>query len=443
MNEKQTKIAENTNLKRETKQIESELTLSQKAQKMLRLWCDSNSPYSCKLRTYLNYKDIPYQRMRINLNAYMKVIPDLVGMSIMPVVLTHNDDVLQDTTPIMALFEQEYPEKACIPDDPKLAFIMWLLEDFGDEYLTRFSMHNRWGNSLNRSTLSHRLGRSMSYGNVSLHASNVAPMILARQAGFDGPLGLTSDEIRHDLDSQLIELLGLFESHFCNHQFLLGDKPSLADFAVYGHFQAHLYQDPSSAQIMEKYGSRSCNWLDTITELGDVRGLAGQTIFGDWIKLDNKVPDTLKAILAFVAKTYIPFASGAALATHEKQKDYCANINGINTQFMTFQYRAWSFENVQNQFNDLTPIDKDFIQTLLIETQVQPQMMANGVLHCTLFDGFTPPLIKNATADARIAYLKLKAEKKAEKKAQEKALKKASLKQSSGQNKQEMDDASS
>jgi len=425
MNIKQNNPTENANLKREKEQIESELTLSQSEQGMLRLWCDANSPYSCKLRTYLNYKGIPYKRMRINLNVYMKDIPDRVGMSIMPVVLTANDDVLQDTTPIMALFEQEYPDNACIPDDQRLAFIMWLLEDFGDEYLTRFSMHYRWGNQLNRSTLSHRLGRNMSYGNMQLHATNVAPMILARQAGFDAPLGLISDEIRRDLDVQLVELLGLLEGHFADHQFLLGDRPSLADFAVYGHFQAHLYQDPSSAHIMETQGSRSCNWLDTISEFGDVRGLAGQTEFGNWINLDESVPETLKAILTFVAKTYIPFASGAALATHKKDKHFHANINGLETEFMTFQYRAWSFESVQNQFNDLIPIDKDFVQALLIETQVQPQMMANGVLHSTLFDGFTPPVIQNATADARIAYLKVKAEKKAQKKALEKAQKKA------------------
>ena len=419
------KIANNANLKRERRHLENEKLLQKNEQGMLRLWCDANSPYSCKLRTYLNFKGIPYKRMRINLNAYMKEIPDRVGMSIMPVILTASDEVLQDTTPIMALFEQEYPEKACIPDDQRLAFIMWLLEDFGDEYLTRFSMHYRWGNRLNRETLSHRLARNMSYGNIQLHASNVAPMILARQAGFDGPLGLVSDEIREDLEVQLIELLGLLEPHFARYQFILGDRPSLADFAIYGHFYAHLYQDPTSAHILETKGSRTCNWLDSITEFGDVRGLAGQTEFGDWLNFNQEVPDTLIAILKFVAKTYIPFAAGAALATSEKQKSYIAKVNGLETPFMTFQYRAWSFENVQNEFNDLVPQDKIFVQGLLHQTNIQPALMANGVLHCDLFDGFTPPVIKNATADAKIAYLKAKATLKAEKKANEKAAKKA------------------
>jgi len=37
--------------------------------------------------------------------------------------------------------------------------------------------------------------------------------------------------------------------------------------------------------------------------------------------------------------------------------------------------------------------------------------MENGILHCTLFDGFTPPVINNGIADARIKYLKEKQQK--------------------------------
>ncbi|MEH6344792.1 MAG: glutathione S-transferase family protein [Bermanella sp.] len=393
------------NLLREALEVEEALNLNDQQKDCFRLWCDVNSPYSCKLRTYLNYKAIPYKRMRINLKTYYNIIPEKVGMSIMPVMLTPKGEVLQDTTPIIEELEKTHSHNACIPPDPRLAFINWLLEDFSDEYLTRFSMHYRWGNDISRYTLSHRLGRSMSYGDVNMHASKVAPMVLSRQSGFDKPLGLTTDEARESLDKQLIDLLSILDEHFCQYQFLLGDKPCVADFAMYGHLCAHMLQDPYSAEIMEQFGSRTCNWIDTISEFGDNRGFVGQTEFGGWINLDEGVPQPLKQLLSFVAKTYIPFATGTALATHEKRKDFKANIYGLETNFKTFQYRAWSFENVQNHFLKLDKSEKSFVDSLLTETQVQPSMMGNGVLHCTLFDGFTPPYIKNGIADARIAYL--------------------------------------
>ncbi len=398
------------NLQREALEINKALNLNSKQQDCFRLWCDGNSPYSCKLRTYMNYKAIPYKRMRINFETYFNIIPAKVGMSIMPVIITPDDEVMQDTTPIIQEFEETYSANSCTPTDPRLAFIMWLLEDFGDEYLTRFSMHYRWGNDISRNTLSHRLGRSMSFGNVNMHASKVAPMILARQAGFDKPLGLDKAESRESLDGQFIDLLNILDQHFSQYQFLLGDKPSVADFALYGHLYAHMLQDPFSAEIMESNGSRTCNWIETISELGDTRGFIGQTEFGDWINLDEAVPETLKKLLTFVGKTYIPFATGTALATHEGRKEFDAKVYDLETSFMTFQYRAWSFENVQNHFVALNDKDKKLVDELLIATEVQPSMMGNGILHCKLFDGFTPPYIKEGMADARIAYLKEKEE---------------------------------
>lgn len=393
-----------SNIEREQKQVVDDALLSPSEKGHYRLWCDPNSPYSCKLRTYMNFKEIPYKRQRINFQTYFVEIPEKVGMNIMPVLIDDQDTILQDTTPIMVYLEEKYPDNSCIPRDENLQFLMWLLEDFGDEYLTRFSMHYRWGNDISKNTLSHRLARSMSYGMADMHATKVGPTIAERQTGFDGPLGLTSDEARASLDQQLIDLLTILDKHFETYQFILGDRPSLADFAIYGHMMAHMYQDPASAEIMEGHGSRVCNWLDTITEFGDVRGAAGQTSFGDWLDLSESLPETLFELLAFVAKTYIPFACGVAKATADSEKSFTANIYGLDTSFRTFQYRAWSFESVQNKF--LTLSSPAFLESILTETGIQPEMMAGGVLHCTLFDGFTPPIIKNGIADARIKYLK-------------------------------------
>ena len=400
------------NLLREQQALLDDLQLKQDHQERYRLWCDPNSPYSCKLRTYLNYKEIPYQRMRINLKAYYNDIVEKVGMSIMPVIITPDDQVMQDTSPIMEVFEKQYSKHSCTPDDARLAFIMTLLEDFGDEYLTRFSMHYRWGNEINRTTLSHRLARSMSYGDVNMHAKTVAPMVLGRQSGFDGPLGLKDQNARNSLDKQLIDLLSILDKHFEQHQFLLGDRPSLADFAIYGHFYAHLYQDPYSAAIMEQYGSRTCNWMDTITEFGDSRGLVAQSEFRDWLDLDENTHTTLEQLLAFVGKTYIPFAAGTALATSLGNKTFKANIYDLEVEFSTFQYRAWSFENVQNAHEALSTEHQLWLHPILTSAQVLPGLMENGVLHCNLFDGFNPPFIKDGICDARVRYLKDKKQKK-------------------------------
>ena len=49
-----------------------------------------------------------------------------------------------DSTPIIRRLEAEYPGRSVIPDDPAIAFINYLLEDYGDEWLPKAMFHYRW-----------------------------------------------------------------------------------------------------------------------------------------------------------------------------------------------------------------------------------------------------------------------------------------------------------
>ena len=396
------------NIKREAQQLKDDKRLGLTQENLFRIWATIDSPFSWKLRTYMHYKNIPYKRMNVDLTAIMTDIPNLVGMPIIPVILTPDEQVMQDTTPIMEHFERTYGDKSCTPTDDRLQFINVLLEDFGDEYLPRFSMHYRWGNEQNRQTISHRIARSSAYGNLDVHPKDMAPMVIRRQQGFDVPLGLNSEESRQSLDQQLLDLLNILDVHFTEHQFLLGDRPSLADFAIYAHLYTHLLQDPFSAQIMECNGARTINWIDTINEFGDTRGCIGQTEFGDWLDLDNGIPDSLKALLEFVSKTYVPFSAGIAQALANKSKVANADVYGVATEYGAYGYRGWAFEQVQLKYQALKGDTKNYIDDLLTQTSILPALMKNGIVHVDLYDGFTPPFIKNGECDARIRYLKQK-----------------------------------
>ena len=49
-----------------------------------------------------------------------------------------------DSTPIIRRLEAEYEGRSVIPDDPAMAFIDYLLEDFADEWATKYMFHYRW-----------------------------------------------------------------------------------------------------------------------------------------------------------------------------------------------------------------------------------------------------------------------------------------------------------
>ena len=40
--------------------------------------------------------------------------------------------------------EEAYPKRPVLPNDPALNFINYVLEDFGDEWCTKYMFHYRW-----------------------------------------------------------------------------------------------------------------------------------------------------------------------------------------------------------------------------------------------------------------------------------------------------------
>lgn len=365
------------------------------------------SPYSHKLMTYMNHKGIPYKKIWASM-LELEWVKKVAGQSIVPIMLSPNDDIMQDSTPIIEYLEEKYPAVSTIPEDNKLAFIMWLIEDFGDEYLPRLQMHTRWGNEQNRHTLSHRIAREILRAIPNMQVKDLAPVILNRQTGFDKNLGLVGEESRHNLDQQVLNLLAILEQHFQDYQFVLGFKPSIADFALYGPIKVHFYEDPQSNEIMETQAPRTCNWLQTIKDLGDIRGCAGQTEFGDWLDLSQGLPDSLEKLLNFIAKTYIPLCKATAKASIKKEKTFNATIYGVSSTFTTHHYRAWAFEQLQLRYQTLNDDDKSALSPILTSTEILPELINDGIIHIDLFDDFTPPFIKDGIPDARIRYIKSK-----------------------------------
>jgi len=394
----------------EQKLLRQSKTLSKGQEEHYRIWQSQCSPYSYKVMTYMNYKGIPYKRVNANM-ADLDWVKKVAGQSIVPVLLTPDDQVMQDSTPIMEYFEEKFPDKSTIPDDHRLAFIMWLIEDFSDEYIPRMQIHTRWGNEQNSQTLSHKIARNILYGMPGMQAKDLAPVILNRQSGFLTHLGLESDEAKANLDQQVLDLLAILEQHFEQYQFLLGGKPSIADFALFGPLKIHLYDDPQSNQILETNAPRTVQWLHTIMELGDTRGCVGQTEFGDWLDINEACPESLTALLSFIAKTYIPLGNASAEAAKDRNKTFEANIYGVNARFSTHQYRAWAFEQTQLRYKNLSDNEKNALLPLLTQTEIMPALMENGIIHNTLFDGFAPPFIENGIPDARIKALKAKGKK--------------------------------
>ena len=250
--------------------------------------------------------------------------------------------------------------------------------------------------------MSHRIARRFAYGDPDAEYDALAAAVLARQSAFDMHLGI-DDTTRPDLDAQLRTLLALLDAHLADHSFLFGERPSIADFAVYGHLYAHLFCDPFSMRVLECHAPHTCDWIESITNLGDHRGARGRSEFGAFMPWDD-ASRALVPLLGFVAQTWLPVGAATASASVAREKRFEVGVRGVPTTMSTSHYRAWAFEEAQHRVDALDAASREAVRDALAVSGDWTALLDGPRLHNALFDGLTPPFVKDGAADNRIRH---------------------------------------
>ena len=100
------------------------------------------SPYSVKMRALLRYRRIPFVWDALGSPRDVAVAAGLPP--VIPVLRFPDGRLMNDSTPLAYALEREHVGRSVIPDDPVLAWLSDLLEDFGDEWVTKMMFHYRW-----------------------------------------------------------------------------------------------------------------------------------------------------------------------------------------------------------------------------------------------------------------------------------------------------------
>ena len=116
--------------------------------KPIRLVGGTGSPYTQKMVALLRYRRVPYAITW----GQPEQVCDALGVEkpkpgLLPTFLFEEEGGLQavtDSTPIIRRLEEMVPGRSVLPEDPALAFIDYLIEDFADEWCTKYMFHYRW-----------------------------------------------------------------------------------------------------------------------------------------------------------------------------------------------------------------------------------------------------------------------------------------------------------
>jgi glutathione S-transferase len=195
---------------------------------MLELYQFEASTYAEKIRLILDYKQLPYQKIEVVPGVGQVDIYRLSGQRQVP-VLKDNETVIADSTAIALYLDKTYPDRPILPQEPKTKGMCLLLEDWADESFVpnarvamvgAFKQHPNFRTALLPSTTPDLLRNLV--GSV--------PGDLLNFVGTGVGFGPEDTKAATAALKQNLEALCLMLQD--DRPYLLGDLPTLADFAV-------------------------------------------------------------------------------------------------------------------------------------------------------------------------------------------------------------------
>jgi glutathione S-transferase len=322
----------------------------------------------------LRYRRIPYQMIwgdpATVLQKRAIPVPKLVFL---PTFLYRDEDgnavPHSDSTPIIRDLEQAFSGRSVLPGDSALAFIDYLLEDFADEWCTKYMFHYRWYFAADADNAGSVLP---TYMNVTLPAENwkqLKDMFTERQVGRLRYVG-SNDETAPIIDASYRRLLEALENHFANLPFLLGHRPGAGDFALFGQFSQLVGFDPTSRAIAHELSKRTVGWMGLAEDLS-----ALEPQDGDW-KAPEELPASLKGILCEVGRVYVPALLANAQAVQAGEKHWQAQIDGCNWGQQAFPYQAKCLAWINGEYHALGDADRARVDALLAGTGCENMLRA-------------------------------------------------------------------
>lgn len=312
------------------------------------------SYYTGKLEAYLRYKGIPYS---LHGMPYEKSdeLKEKVGSIQMPIVDREDGRWMSDTTPILFELEKEFMENPILPDDPVIAFIAILIEDYADEWLWRAAMHYRWSYRYSRELISNILVDEISTP-IPLPRFIVRRVIRRRQTKYfttrDGLTPLTRDHVERGY----LQALDCMSQVLKHRPFLLGTKPSLADFGFMAPMFRHFSQDPDPEEIMRTRAPLVNEWVARMWTARQIPD--GAFVF--------KISDELSPLLKEICETHLQQMRSNADAYGADQSRFEMTVQGCNYRDMPVsRYRVYCLERLREHFLALDRGSQDTVRSLL------------------------------------------------------------------------------
>jgi glutathione S-transferase len=221
----------------------------------------SYSPFCLKVHRALGATGLEYSSRRGSPRDFLDLNP--IGQ--LPVLVVDDDEVIADSTKILARIEQiagSLGRPSLLPTDARTRAEAWLWEDHADRALNGYLVAARWADDRNWPLVREAYFKGAPWFVRSIIAPQLRKKVVERLVARDvlraGEKELW-DDFRRILDA--LEARAPLEGFW-----LGGDRPTVADIAIFG--QIHGLRTPLTASQARELSLRPAlvDWLDRVDE---------------------------------------------------------------------------------------------------------------------------------------------------------------------------------
>ena len=325
---------------------------------ILRLHGALGSPYSMKMRSLLRFRRIPHAWVQDH--AARTALFPKVKAPVIPLLEFPDGSVENDSTHLTRLLEARFKGRSVIPEDPCIAFLAFLIEDFADEWLTKAMFGYRWLGEADQRQMSRWLMFDAMPGTGDAAQTAMAQAFRDRQVGRMGLVGCTAENFPL-IEASTRAVLAALEAHVSDGMFLFGSRPSEAEFSLFGQL-SQLGVDPTPQAILRRDFPLAFRWLAHIDDLSGVDG--------EW----GGVRPVVQSILKVIGEVYLPFLVANAAAVEAGASEVRLEALGLTLVQPPFRYQAKCLAALRTAFAALTPDCAADILPLLSATDCLPYL---------------------------------------------------------------------
>ncbi len=293
----------------------------------------------------------------------------------MPTLELPNGEVIRDGVAIIDHFENQ-SNHTFSPQSPRQRIINRLFDVIGAEGLLRPAMHYRWNfPEQNLEFLRFHFQTAMPRGPGREKKADKSMNNMRGAGQAFGAVPETFDTI----ETLYIEFLKVLNDHLSNQPYLLGGKPSIADFGMLAPLYAHLGRDPKPLSLMQEHAIRVFRWVERMNrpelDVGEF-----ETQDGEYLASDD-VPDTLVNVLKHIAIDFVPETRAAASCINDwidqqgnlEPGTECARgvgmanfqLRGVTINALAQPFRFYLLKRVQDEFESLDEEQQIEVSSLL------------------------------------------------------------------------------